>query len=398
MSPPGMREGDGATAPSPSRGAVRARLAVSLVFVIMGSTMGGWSARIPEIKRTVGLGDAAWGVANTASTAGDLVALVVVTLLIGRVSIRLLSLVGAALILLNAPLLASSSTTVALVVGLLTWGFAASLLSTPMNAQAIEVERRYGRPLLSTFHACFSFGLLGGGLLGTLAAALGVPPNLQLAATSVLLGTLLAVAGRSLPDEVTRIRDRTPLRKRLRNRFTPQLVLLGSIAFLSSFIEGAAGQWSAIYAADSLGAGAALAAATYTGFTVTIATARLLGDRLALRLGHRRLLRLSALTAALGAGITVTWPHPVAAMAGFAVVGAGIACMTPTVFGLAGKQPGLSSGEGVSVTVIGQWPGFLLAPPVIGAVAGLLSLRIALVTLVVAALGAVALSGRVSTP
>ncbi|PJE95190.1 MFS transporter [Streptomyces carminius] len=364
----------------------------------MGSTMGGWSARIPEIKRTVGLGDAAWGVANTASTAGDLVALVVVTLLIGRVSIRLLSLVGAALILLNAPLLAGSSTTVALVVGLLTWGFAASLLSTPMNAQAIEVERRYDRPLLSTFHACFSFGLLGGGLLGTLAAALGVPPNLQLAATSVLLGTLLAVAGRSLPDEVTRTRDRTPLRKRLRNRFTPQLVLLGSIAFLSSFIEGAAGQWSAIYAADSLGAGAALAAATYTGFTVTVATARLLGDRLALRLGHRRLLRLSALTAALGAGITVAWPHPAAAMAGFAVVGAGIACMTPTVFGLAGKQPGLSSGEGVSVTVIGQWPGFLLAPPVIGAVAGLLSLRIALVTLVVAALGAVALSGRVSTP
>ncbi|MDB1090035.1 hypothetical protein PJ985_20970 [Streptomyces sp. ACA25] len=62
---------------------------------------------------------------------------------------------------LNAPLLAGATTPVALVVGLATWGFSAGLLATPMNAQAVEVEHRYGRPLMSSFHACFSRGVLG---------------------------------------------------------------------------------------------------------------------------------------------------------------------------------------------------------------------------------------------
>jgi len=176
----------------------------------------------------------------------------------------------------------------------------------------------------------------------------------------------------------------------------PQLALLAAIAFLASFVEGAAGQWSALYAADFLGAGPALAAATYTGLTATTALVRLVGDRLTGRLGRRRFLRLSLLTAAFGVGIALAWPHPAVAPAGFAVLGAGIACVLPTVFALAGRQPGLSPGEGVSIAVIGQWPGFLLAGPLVGALAGVSDLRIALLTLAVAAVVAALLSGRVS--
>ncbi|MGW0336293.1 MFS transporter [Streptomyces sp. NPDC003011] len=376
------------------RGALRARLSVCLVFVIMGTTMGGWSARIPEVRHSVGLDDAAWGLANTASTAGDLVSLGVVTVLIGRVSVRRLSLVGAALVLANAPLMASATTTVALVVGLATWGFAANLLSTPMNAQAVEVERRYGRPLLSTFHACFSFGVLGGGVLGMAAVSVDVAPGVQLAVSSVLLGALLLVWGRWLPDDAELPRRKGGFRERVRHRFTPRLLLLGAIGFLMSFVEGSTNQWSALYAADFLDAGGTLAAATYTGFAVATATARMVGDRAVSRLGHRRFLRLSSLTAALGAVIVVAWAQPVAALAGFVVLGLGVACVLPSVFGLAGKQPGLTAGEGVSVVVMGQWPGFLLAAPVIGVLADLTNLRIALGTLVLSTLCVALLSGR----
>jgi len=120
------------------------------------------------------------------------------------------------------------------------------------------------------------------------------------------------------------------------------------------------------------------------------------GDRLTGRLGRRRFLRLSLLTAAFGVGIALAWPHPAVAPAGFAVLGAGIACVLPTVFALAGRQPGLSPGEGVSIAVIGQWPGFLLAGPLVGALAGVSDLRIALLALAVAAVVAALLSGRVS--
>ncbi|WP_347814608.1 MFS transporter [Streptomyces sp. Tu 3180] len=354
----------------------------------MGSAVGGWSARVPEIRHAVGMDEAAWGLANTASMGGDLAALALVTVLIGQTGMRRMSWAGAALILVNAPLTASASTPGALIAGFATWGFAASLLSAPTNAQAAEVERRYGRPLLSGFHACFSFALLCGGLLGTVAAALDITPAAQMAVTSLVLGVGLLTAGRWLPDQRPATRDHGAggLPGRIRRRVTPRLLLLAFIAFQASFIEGAVTQWSAIYAADSLGLAPSAAAATYTAYAVAVAVTRLRGDRLTERLGRRRLLRLSSLAAGLGAVVVVARPHPAAAFVGFALLGVGIACVTPSAFAVAGSQPGLTAGEGVSVVVVGQWPGFLLAPPVIGALAHQWDLRAALATLLLAAL------------
>jgi hypothetical protein len=68
------------------------------------------------------------------------------------------------------------------------------------------------------------------------------------------------------------------------------------------------------------------------------------------------------------------------------------------VIALAGRQPGVPPGEGVSVITIGQWPGFLLAGPAVGLLAGATSLRPALGALAVAGLAAALLSGRVVVP
>ncbi|MFE2278431.1 hypothetical protein ACFXAE_14515 [Streptomyces sp. NPDC059454] len=115
---------------------MRARISVCLVFTVVSSAVGGRSARVPEVRHTVGTGEAARGPANTASTGGDLVALALVTVLIGQTGIRRTSWAGAALLLVDAPLMASASTAPALIAGLATWGSAASLLSVPRRAPA----------------------------------------------------------------------------------------------------------------------------------------------------------------------------------------------------------------------------------------------------------------------
>ncbi|MEU2985867.1 MFS transporter [Micromonospora aurantiaca] len=382
-------------APPVPRSAARARWSVALLFVIMGLAIGGWSARVPEVRDAVGVGNTGWGLANIATNAGELVSLVVVAVLISRINTRRLALAGAALILVNAPLLAASTTVVALVGGLAVWGFAANLLATPMNAQSVEVQKRYGRPILSTFHAGFSIGMLAGGLCGTGAAAIGMSPSAQMAVTSVLLGALLVGTHRWLPDTPRQETKDGEDRRRLRDRFTPQLLLLAVIAFLASFIEMAGAQWSALYATEVAGAAAVLAAATYTCLSLAATVARLFGDRLAGRFGRIRFVRLSALVATAGVALPVAYPHPAAVMAGFGLLGFGLACVTPTVLGFAGEQPGLTSGEGVSVVAMGQWPGALLAAPVIGLLAGALDLRSAFVVVAVMAIAVVALIGRV---
>ncbi|GIJ79996.1 Fucose permease [Micromonospora phaseoli] len=386
---------DDRAAPPVSRSTVQARYSVVLLFVIMGLAIGGWSARVPDVRDAVGLGNTGWGLANIATNAGELISLVVVAVLISRINTRRLALAGAALILVNAPLLAASTTVVALVGGLAVWGFAANLLATPMNAQSVEVQKQYGRPILSTFHAGFSVGMLVGGLCGTAAAAAGLSPSAQMAITSVLLGVMLLGTQRWLPDTPRQETKDGEARRRLRDRFTPQLLLLAAIAFLAAFVEMAGAQWSALYATEVAAAGAVLAAATYTCLSLAATVARLFGDRLAGRFGRVRFVRASALVAAGGLALPLTIPHPAAVMAGFGLLGFGLACVTPTVLGIAGEQPGLTSGEGVSVVAMGQWPGMLLAAPVIGLLAGAMDLRSAFVVVVVMALSIVALMGRV---
>ena len=156
----------------------RQRVAVWLLFALMGTTTGSWAARVPDVRRQVSLDDAGWGLANTASTAGSLLSLLLVAALIGRVGARRLTAVAAPLVLVNAPLMALSSSPAPLVAGLLVQGFALNLLSTPMNAQAIEVERAAGRRIMSTFHAGFSVGQLVGGLIGVVAARADLAPAL----------------------------------------------------------------------------------------------------------------------------------------------------------------------------------------------------------------------------
>ncbi|GGM47006.1 MFS transporter [Dactylosporangium sucinum] len=378
-------EGVVADPSAPDRSAVLARWSVTLLFVIMGLALGSWAARVPDVRRAVGLGDTGWGLANIATNAGEVVSLAVVAILISRVSTRLLAIAGAAVILVNAPLLAASTTVGALVAGLAVWGFAANLLSTPMNTQSVEVQRRYGRPILSTFHAGFSLGMLAGGLLGTAAVAAGLSPAAQMAVSSAVLGVLLLATLRWLPDTARPSRGDGEPKRRLRDRFTPQLLLLAVIAFLAAFTEMSGSQWSALYATEIVGAGAVVGAATYTCLSVAAVGARLIGDRIAARAGRVRFVAWSASIATLGLGLALAVPHPAATMAGFAVLGLGMACVTPTVLGFAGEQPGLTSGEGVSVVVMGQWPGFLVAAPLIGLLAGGVGLRGALLAVVVTA-------------
>ncbi|MFF4269585.1 MFS transporter [Streptomyces sp. NPDC001536] len=370
-------------------GDLRPRLAVGLVFVVLGGTHGGWMARIPAIRDQVGVSTAEWGLLTSSAAAGDLVAIVLMTVLIGRVSTRLLCLVGAIVVLLNAPVLAGASGVPAAVVGLSVWGVGATFLATPVNALAVSVERSQGRPLMSGFHATYSCGMLAGGALGTLAAATGVSPGVQLALSSGVLGVLMPVTGRWLPEEAAVGKEQ---RRSVRHRFTPQLVLLASIAFLAAFAEGAASQWSSAYTADYLGEGAAAGAATYTCFSVAILVTRLLGDRFVARLGRRRFLRVSLVTVVAGVAVIVVRPELPYAVAGFTILGAGIACVLPALIALAGRQPGVPAGEGVSVVTIGQWPGFLMAGPAVGILAGATSLRVAVGVLALAGLGAVVLT------
>jgi MFS family permease len=104
---------------------------------------------------------------------------------------------------------------------------------------------------------------------------------------------------------------------------------------------------------------------------------RLLGQWLELRVGDRRLLAAGALTASGGLLLAAVAPAIPLALLGFAVGGAGVSVAAPTLFGAGGRGASeVERGSAIaSVTTI-SYIGFLVGPPLIGAVSGATNLRV----------------------
>ena len=279
-------------------------------------------------------------------------------------------------------------------VGLIAWIFGSSLLSTPMAALQLEVQRRYGRSLIGGFIACWSLGSFVGAGLGTLAAGIGVSPGLQFAFSSAVLAVLLLICARWLPEE-TFPRRAPGARLRLLDRFTPSLLLLALLAFLTSFVNGAPDAWSATYT-QSLGASAAVSAATYTAVTITSTVGLLVSDRLISRFHHTPVMLASMTIAACGMGLAIGIATPTSCVAGFALLALGMACTGPVVWGQVDRLANQVSGsEAASMIDMGYLPGQYISPLLIGIAASALGLRAALLLVVAGLAAMVALQIRI---
>ncbi|EFL14010.1 integral membrane transporter [Streptomyces sp. C] len=127
-------------------------------------------------------------------------------------------------------------------------------------------------------------------------------------------------------------------------------LLIGGVGFCAVFAEGASLDWSAVYLRDVLGSAAGPAAASTTAFALTMALARLAGDRVVDRFGAVRTVRAGGVLAVAGGLLVVGVREPAAAMAGFGLIGLGIAVVVPLAFAAAARSgpapgPGQSPGS-----------------------------------------------------
>jgi hypothetical protein len=255
--------------------------------------------------------------------------------------------------------------------------FANSVVDVAMNAQGVELERRARRPLLSGLHAGHPLGLVAGGLAGTAAAAADLAVATHFAVVAALgVAGALAATGR-LVDEESRGRQPAFVRP------GRPLLLLGLVAFCAFALDGAAYNWSAVDLRTEHGAGPALAAAAFTGFALALALGRLFGDRLAARFGRVRVVQACGAVAAAGGAAVVLAPGAGAALAGWALLGLGLAAAAPTILGAAPRVGDAPPAVAIAaVTTIG-YLGSFTGPPLVGALAEVTGLSAALGALVV---------------
>jgi MFS family permease len=380
----GARRGRVASAPDR-----RSRAALATVFFVNGLVLASWVPHVPAAKDAHGLSDGALGLVLLAMAIGAVLAMPVAGWLVGRLgSRRMTSLAGVGFCLL-LPLPLVSPNVAWLVLSLLALGAGSGTLDVSMNAQAVALERRYGRPILSSFHGLFSLGGFAGAALAGLAMGVGMGDRAHVTATALGgAGAVLAVLAWLLPSDGPAGRPGPVFVRPGR-----ALLGLGLLAFGGLLAEGAMADWSAVYLRDALGTSPAVAAAGFTAFSLAMAAGRFGGDRLAARLHPDRLLRASAALAAAGLGTALLLGRPAAAIAGFGLVGLGIANVIPILFSAAGRVRGVPAGTALAAVATTGYLGFLAGPPLIGLTAELAGLPPAL-GLVSACCALVALGAR----
>jgi MFS family permease len=358
-----------------------------VVFFVNGAIFATWATRIPAITSALSMGPGALAVVVFGLSAGAVAGLPLAGWLIGRLGSVVV--VRCALVLYASSLAAipRSPDVGVLAVVLVGLGLGNGLLDVAMNTSAVRVERHYPQQIMASFHAFFSFGGLGGAVVGTALAALGISAQVHMTVCAVVLFAAgIAASFGLLADRGERSAGRSaPLRNR-------RLIGLGLLVLCGLLCEGIPFDWSAVYIQSSLGGGPGVAAAGFALFSLTMTVSRLLADRTVGRIGEIRFLRLAGLFSAVCFGLSLAGSAPVSGLLGFGALGLGLAGILPTLFSVAARGQARPAAAISTVSTIG-YLGFLAGPPVVGIVASASGLRLGLGIVVVLALVIAACAG-----
>jgi len=347
----------------------RARIAVSVVFLVCGAAFATWAARVPAAQERLGLTAGQLAIGLFGLAAGSVLALVGAGALVTLIGSKRTSIVGATILCAGLPAVAAAPDLALFVAALAVLGAGNSLLDVAMNAHAARVEDAYGRPIFAGFHAFWNIGGLAGSGVAAALAATDVPIGVHFPiAAAVLLGTALAALTAFLPGPDPGAGGPAfalPSRA---------LVPLGAIAFCGFLAEGTVNDWSAVLLATGSGASESVASLGYFAFSIAMIGVRLAADRFVSRTGAVSVTRMAATVTVAGFAIVVLAPVPVVGIVGFAVIGLGVAAIVPVAWSAAAqKEPG-APGRAIAAVATCGYLGFLVGPVLVGALASAVGL------------------------
>lgn len=364
---------------------------MSAFFFLPGLCFASWASRIPDISAKLGMDSGQLGQLLLAIPLGSMLSLPLAGWLTANWGSRRTVLLASVLYACFLPLLGWAGSFWTLAPALALFGFAGNMLNIAVNTQAIGVQQFYGKPVMGSFHGLWSLAGFLGGALGTLLIGLHFPP---LQHFFLVLVVCLAIAGAAhgytLRQDVGKADESGPGFS-LRHP-DPYLLRIGLIAFCGMMSEGAMFDWAGVYFQKVVRPDAALVTAGYVACMSTMALGRFLSDYFTHRFGTMRMLQLSSALIVSGLVLAVGFPHLVPAVAGFLLIGFGIASVVPLSYSSAGRATSVSPGVALALVSTIGFLGFLLGPPLIGFLAQLFSLRTAfgLVALVAMGIGVLA--------
>ncbi len=371
--------------------AVKARRAVATIFFLLGTLIGIWASRIPDIKAILKLDEAGFGLVLLAMALGAFFAFPIVGRQIDRIGAARMARWLAVLTLVLFVSLAAGTTVWIMAPLAFAVGFFIGALDVAMNAWGAEVEQALRKPVMSSYHGLYSLGAGVGAAAGAGAIRLGLSVPQHFILWGLLMAVMLAFALRVpwTSERQTTAKGKAPLFAMPKGA----LFFVGIMALIAALGEGAVTDWAAVYQIEELGFGSSQAAIGFALFSGAMVIMRLSGDRLIARYGPVPVARVSGLAAAVGALFLVLGSHIWLIWIGCVVMGLGNAVIFPLAMSRAAADPVMSKGTALAAVATLGYGAFLFGPPVLGFIGTAVSLRAAFGVVAVLALFIFLLAG-----
>ncbi|WP_343525531.1 MFS transporter [Sphingomonas sp.] len=346
-----------------SQSGAASHLATRLAFLVSGFGLACWAPLVPLAKERLMIDDAALGLLLLCLGLGSIGAMQLAGPLTSKFGARPAILVGGVGQSLLLPLLAFAPTVPTMAVALLLFGGFLGVIEVGMNVHAVEVEKRAGRPLMSSFHGLFSVGGFIGSTLLTIVLSSKVSPVAGAIVASALMIAALAIASPRLIA--------TPQASEVPLFVLPRgiVVVLAGLAAITFLAEGAMLDWGALLLSGKGLLPVTQAGLGYSVFAVAMTVGRLTGDAVVARLGDRRTMAWGGLLAVIGYAVMLTASVAPLALLGFLLIGFGASNTVPVLFRQAGAQTVMPSGLAIAAVTTVGYAGILAGPAGIGFVA-----------------------------
>jgi fucose permease len=356
----------------------RARIAVTITFIINGFSAGSFVARIPDFKRILDISNATLGLSLLFISAGVFLALKPAGKYSAKYGSQPIIFFSTIAIALSYLLLGALFSLTWFWITLFIFGFVLAAQDVSMNAHAVVVEQRAGRRLMSVFHAMFSVGTLFGGILGGVFSQFEITPLTQGSSLALLyIVAALLVRPLFLPASA----DTHHFGDEKRAKHPPIFAILGLFGLFAALSEGAAGDWGGVLARETFGASPFISTLPYIVFCTAMIIGRLSGDYLAHRFGPSKVIAAGGVIAGTGLSAGLLIGGIPAIMVAWFLLGIGLSVVIPLMFSAAGtialtRYSGVIAPSEAVAKVSGvSYFGFVIGPPLIGFIADAFELR-----------------------
>jgi MFS family permease len=349
--------------------------AISAAFFALGFLFGNWATFIPYVKGKFDLNDADLGLILLSLPVGALTANMVGAWLVSKIGMKTTTIFGMIGMAIAFAIPVNVPHVYLLPLGLYLCGAGVSITNIAMNLGVTSIEADQKINIMSTSHGIYSVGLMTGSLAASFARGASVVPGYYMAGVAVFI-ILLAVA---IKPTVFKIKEELFAEQQSNRFFLPKgaFLIMILIGVCVNITEGTMADWTSVYMRDVVKSNPYFIGWGLSGYSFFMALGRLFGDKIIPKVGANKVLVYGGILSAMGMLIAVLYPMVWSSILGFALVGAGVSCAAPILYGSAARIPGVSKSSGLAVMNTFAMGGFMIGPVLIGFISEATSLLVA---------------------